>query len=98
MTSRRFSGRSTSVVGRAGGTVGEIRVLVTGASIAGPALAHWLCRRGAEVTVVEQAPGLRPGGQAVDARGVAKEVIRRMGLDAAGRAAGTPTPRAATRG
>jgi 2-polyprenyl-6-methoxyphenol hydroxylase-like FAD-dependent oxidoreductase len=35
------------------------------------------------VTVVEQAPGLRPGGQAVDARGVAKEVIRRMGLDAA---------------
>ena len=45
------------------------RVLVAGASIAGPALAHWLCRRGAEVTVVERAPELRPGGQAVDARG-----------------------------
>jgi 2-polyprenyl-6-methoxyphenol hydroxylase-like FAD-dependent oxidoreductase len=69
----------------------DIRVLVTGASIAGPALAHWLCRRGAEVTVVEQAPGLRPGGQAVDARGVAKEVIRRMGLDAEVRAARTKT-------
>jgi len=54
---------------------------VAGASIAGPALAHWLRRRGAEVTVVERAPELRPGGQAVDARGVAKEVIRRMGLD-----------------
>ncbi|HWJ09411.1 MAG TPA: FAD-dependent monooxygenase [Nocardioides sp.] len=67
------------------------RVLVSGASIAGPALAHWLHRRGAEVTVVEQAPGLRPGGQAVDARGVAKEVIRRMGLDAAVRAACTNT-------
>ncbi|HTW02919.1 MAG TPA: FAD-dependent monooxygenase [Streptosporangiaceae bacterium] len=67
------------------------RVLVTGASIAGPALAHWLRRRGAEVTVVERAPGLRPGGQAVDARGVAKEVIRRMGLDAAVRAACTET-------
>jgi len=66
-------------------------VLVTGASIAGPALAHWLRRRGAEVTVVERAPGLRPGGQAVDARGVAKEVIRRMGLDAAVRAACTET-------
>src|ERR1700750_1539343 len=69
----------------------NVRVLVSGASIAGPALAHWLHRRGAEVTVVEQAPGLRPGGQAVDARGVAKEVIRRMGLDAAVRAACTET-------
>ena len=67
------------------------RVLVSGASIAGPALAHWLRRRGAEVTVVERAPGLRPGGQAVDARGVAKEVIQRMGLDAAVRAARTDT-------
>jgi 2-polyprenyl-6-methoxyphenol hydroxylase-like FAD-dependent oxidoreductase len=66
-------------------------VLVAGASIAGPALAHWLRRRGAEVTVVERAPELRPGGQAVDARGVAKEVIRRMGLDAAVRAACTET-------
>ena len=66
-------------------------MLVTGASIAGPALAHWLRRRGAEVTVVERAPVLRPGGQAVDARGVTREVIRRMGLDAAVRAARTET-------
>ena len=73
-----------------------IRVLVSGASIAGPALAHWLQRRGAEVTVVEQAPGLRPGGQAVDARGVAKEAIRRMGLDAEVRAACTDTAGAYT--
>jgi 2-polyprenyl-6-methoxyphenol hydroxylase-like FAD-dependent oxidoreductase len=71
--------------------VSGTRVLITGASIAGPALAHWLHRRGAEVTVVERAPELRPGGQAVDARGVAKEVIRRMGLDAAVRAARTVT-------
>ncbi|MBP2191470.1 FAD-dependent monooxygenase [Nocardia goodfellowii] len=67
------------------------KVLIAGASIAGPALAHWLHRRGAEVTVVERAPALRPGGQAVDARGVTKEVIRRMGLDAAVRAACTQT-------
>jgi len=71
-------------------------VLVAGASIAGPALAHWLGRRGAEVTVVERAPELRPGGQAVDARGVTKEVIRRMGLDAAVRAARTETAGAYT--
>src|SRR3982750_3936313 len=72
------------------------KILVSGASIAGPALAHWLRRRGAEVTVVERAPGLRPGGQAVDARGVTKEVIRRMGLDAAVRAACTDTAGAHT--
>ncbi|MQY31440.1 FAD-dependent monooxygenase [Nocardia aurantia] len=74
----------------------DIRVLVAGASIAGPALAHWLRRRGAEVTVVERAPELRPGGQAVDARGVTKEVIRRMGLDASVRAARTETAGAHT--
>ncbi|MGX1774419.1 FAD-dependent monooxygenase [Nocardia brasiliensis] len=73
-----------------------IKVLVAGASIAGPALAHWLRRRGAEVTVVERAPELRPGGQAVDARGVTREVIRRMGLDAAVRAARTETAGAYT--
>lgn len=67
------------------------RVLVAGASIAGPALAHWLHRRGAEVTVVERTSQLRPGGQAVDARGVARDVIARMGLDAAVRAARTDT-------
>ena len=69
----------------------DIRVLIQGASIAGPALAYWLRRQGAEVTVVEQTSGLRPGGQAVDARGVAKEVIRRMGLESAVRAACTDT-------
>src|SRR3954463_7494826 len=76
--------------------VSSTRVLVSGASIAGPALAHWLHRRGAEVTVVERAPELRPGGQAVDARGVTREVIRRMGLDAAVRAARTETAGAYT--
>jgi 2-polyprenyl-6-methoxyphenol hydroxylase-like FAD-dependent oxidoreductase len=41
--------------------------------------------------MVEQAPRLRPGGQAVDARGVAKDVIRRMGLDEAVRGVCTNT-------
>jgi 2-polyprenyl-6-methoxyphenol hydroxylase-like FAD-dependent oxidoreductase len=67
------------------------RILIVGASIAGPALAHCLLQRGFEVTVVERAPALRPGGQAVDARGVTNEVIRRMGLDQRIRAACTET-------
>jgi len=66
-------------------------VLISGASVAGPALAHWLHRFGFTVTVVERSPGLRPGGQAVDLRGVAKDVVRRMGLDEAVRAARTQT-------
>jgi 2-polyprenyl-6-methoxyphenol hydroxylase-like FAD-dependent oxidoreductase len=41
--------------------------------------------------VVERAPALRPGGQAVDLRGVAKDVVRRMGLDVQVRAARTNT-------
>src|ERR1700710_756933 len=76
---------------RARSDMTDVRILVQGASIAGPALAHWLHRHGAEVTVVEQTSALRPGGQAVDARGVAKEVIRRMGLEPAVRAARTDT-------
>ncbi|HEX2772930.1 MAG TPA: FAD-dependent monooxygenase [Micromonosporaceae bacterium] len=55
-------------------------VLVSGASIAGPALAHWLHRHGFEPTVVERAPALRPGGHAVDVRGVARDVVERMGI------------------
>ena len=66
-------------------------ILISGASIAGNALAHCLHRYGFTVTVVERWPGLRPGGQAVDLRGVAKEVLRRIGLDAPVRAARTQT-------
>lgn len=55
-------------------------VLISGASIAGPSLAYWLRRRGFTVTVVERAPGIRPGGHAVDVRGVARDVCAQMGI------------------
>jgi 2-polyprenyl-6-methoxyphenol hydroxylase-like FAD-dependent oxidoreductase len=56
-------------------------VLISGASIAGPALALWLSRYGFDVTVVEKAPALRPGGQAVDFKGVThRTVLTRMGI------------------
>jgi 2-polyprenyl-6-methoxyphenol hydroxylase-like FAD-dependent oxidoreductase len=56
------------------------RILVSGASVAGLTVAHWLDRYGFEVTVVERSAGLRPGGQALDVRGPALEVARRMGV------------------
>ena len=55
-------------------------VLISGASIAGPALAYWLRNRGFNPTVVERAPAPRPGGQAVDLRGAGRTVVERMGL------------------
>jgi len=55
-------------------------VLVSGASISGPALAFWLNRYGFAVTVVEKAEALRGGGYPIDIRGTALEVVRRMGL------------------
>lgn len=55
-------------------------VLISGAGIAGAALAYWLRHHGFEPTIVERAPAIRPGGQAVDVRGAALDVIGRMGL------------------
>jgi len=55
-------------------------VLISGASIAGPSLAYWLRRRGCDVVVVERSPVLRGGGQPVDIRGVALDVVARMGI------------------
>ena len=55
-------------------------VLVSGAGIAGPSAAYWLHRYGYRVTVVETAPALRPGGQAVDFRGEQVKLLRAMGV------------------
>lgn len=56
------------------------KVLISGASVAGPALAFWLNRYGFAVTVVEKAGALRSGGYPIDVRGTALEVVRRMGI------------------
>jgi 2-polyprenyl-6-methoxyphenol hydroxylase-like FAD-dependent oxidoreductase len=55
-------------------------VLISGASVAGPALAFWLNRYGFRTTIVERAPALRPGGYAVDFRGASMRVLERMNL------------------
>src|SRR3954454_14027905 len=69
-----------------GATMRGTTVLISGASIAGPTLAYWLARRGAAVTVVEQAPALRTGGHGVDFRGAQMELLDRMGITDAVRA------------
>ncbi|MCG5431167.1 FAD-dependent monooxygenase [Mycobacterium sp. MYCO198283] len=58
-----------------------MRVLISGASVAGPVAAYWLTRRGFDVTVVERAPALRKtGGHAVDLIGPAMEITEQMGV------------------
>ena len=51
-------------------------VLVSGASIAGPALAFWLNKFGFKVTIVERAPTQRLGGQNIDISGAARMIVQ----------------------
>ena len=67
-----------------------LRVLVVGASIAGPATAYWLAKAGAKVTVIERFSELRKGGQAIDIRTAGVSVMRKMsGMEAQVRAKST---------
>jgi 2-polyprenyl-6-methoxyphenol hydroxylase-like FAD-dependent oxidoreductase len=67
-----------------------LKVLVVGASIAGPTTAYWLAKAGADVTVIERFPELRSGGQAVDIRTAGVTVMRNMsGMEAQVRAKST---------
>ncbi|MFE2168352.1 FAD-dependent monooxygenase [Streptomyces sp. NPDC059447] len=70
----------------------NLNVLISGSSVAGPALAYWLHRHGFNPTIVERAPALRDGGYAVDFRGEAHlSVLRGMGILDAVEAARTGT-------
>ena len=57
-----------------------MRVLISGAGIAGPTLAYWLARYGLEPTIVEKAPRLRTGGYVIDFWGAGFDIADRMGL------------------
>src|SRR5262245_59169160 len=56
------------------------KALISGAGIAGATAAYWLAKTGFEVTVVEQAAGMRSSGSPVDVRGSAVDVAERMGV------------------
>lgn len=57
-----------------------MRVLISGAGIAGPTLAYWLNQYGHEVTIVERAPQLRTGGYVIDFWGAGYDIAERIGL------------------
>ena len=55
-------------------------ILISGAGIAGPTLAYWLCRFGFTPTLIEHAPELRTGGYIMDFWGAGFDVAERMRL------------------
>ena len=58
----------------------EKKVLVAGAGIAGLTLAYWLKQYGFIVSVVERFPELRLGGQNIDVKGPALEIVTRINI------------------
>jgi len=62
----------------------QLKVLVVGASIAGPTAAYWFAKARADVTVIERFPQLRTNGQNIDIRTAAVTIMRKMvGMEAA---------------
>ncbi len=57
-----------------------MRILISGAGVAGPTLAFWLLHYGHEPTLVESAPHLRAGGYIIDFWGAGFDVADRIGL------------------
>ncbi|KFY20138.1 hypothetical protein V491_03955 [Pseudogymnoascus sp. VKM F-3775] len=68
----------------------SLKILISGAGIAGNAVAFWLSKLGHDVTIVERFPGLRITGLQIDLRSHGIEVLKRMGLDEAFRANAAP--------
>ena len=57
-----------------------MKIAISGAGVAGPALAYWLHRTGHEPTLIERAPRFRTGGYVVDFWGVGYDVAEKMGI------------------
>ena len=57
-----------------------MKILISGAGIAGPTLAYWLVHYGIEPTIVEAASQLRKGGYLIDFWGAGFDIAERMGL------------------
>ena len=68
----------------------RLKVLISGAGIAGNSLAFWLSKLGHDVTVIERFPTLRVSGLQIDLRGHGVEVMKQMGLEQAFRSKSAP--------
>jgi len=66
-----------------------MRILISGAGVAGLTVAYWLKHHGFTPTVIERAPSLLIGGYKIDVRGKALQVLQRMGIYDSVVAAGT---------
>lgn len=56
------------------------KILVVGASLAGPAVCYWLKRFGFSPTLIEKHHEIRKGGYAIDIRGIAVDLAKQMGI------------------
>ena len=65
-----------------------MRIAISGAGVAGTALAHWLQRSGHQPTLIERAPQFRTGGYMIDFWGIGYRVARKMGIEQTIRDAG----------
>ncbi|KAL7791494.1 hypothetical protein V8C37DRAFT_416682 [Trichoderma ceciliae] len=70
----------------------RFKALVIGGGIAGPAITYWLSRMGAHVTLIERSAKMRALGQQVDLRGQGVPIMKKMGIEAAVRAAAVHEP------
>ncbi|OBI55459.1 hypothetical protein A5667_03840 [Mycolicibacterium fortuitum] len=65
-----------------------MRIAISGAGVAGAALAHWLHRTGHSPMLIERAPAFRTGGYMIDFWGIGYQVSRKMGIESVIRGAG----------
>jgi 2-polyprenyl-6-methoxyphenol hydroxylase-like FAD-dependent oxidoreductase len=56
------------------------KILVIGASIAGPTICYWLKKYGFNPTLIERSKQLRAGGHAIDIRGIAADIVKKMDI------------------
>ncbi|KAF7868440.1 hypothetical protein EAF04_004972 [Stromatinia cepivora] len=66
----------------------KLKVLISGAGIAGPCFAYWLSRTrlNTSIKIIERSPVPRATGQAIDIHGAAVEIAKKMKLEEAIRA------------
>ncbi|KAI0802227.1 hypothetical protein GGR55DRAFT_683473 [Xylaria sp. FL0064] len=71
----------------------SLNVLIVGGGIAGPTAAYWLSRiPGAKITLLERSSEMRASGQQLDLRAAGVDMMKRMGIEKAVRAACVKEP------